>query len=217
MAPEPCPEAMSANSLVHHIIVDPHENTVFFPNQLDASIGDTILFTPVKVGDSIAQVSSGQPCQADGSLSPLNFSRLIFPYLVTTEDPVWFYRPAPQQDCAPRDNDTEMFSLNPSDHHAVNPSITTSVAQTDFTSVPQASSLFRTGDGPAASVLTAAPSIRIRPVNHSTSAINNSIWATGGPSPGARPSAFLGRAAAKEVSRSTVSLLIIYFHVVGLL
>jgi len=217
--PEPRPEAISWNSSIHHIIVDADEKTVFSPNQLNASIGDTVLFTPVKLGDGISQISLDQPCQAEGSLSPLNFSRLMFPYLVTAEDPAWFYRPAPQQACAPRGKETGIFSLNPSNPHTVNNGTTTTVAQTDFANVPHASSLWRTGDGPAASVFTATPSMGIWPTNNSTSATNSSIWASGAPSPGARPlgTSFLGRAAAKDISRSMVSLLITYYYVLAIL
>ena len=217
LTPEPHLETISFNSSIHHIIVGAGERAGFSPNQLNASIGDTILFTPVKLGDSIAQVSLDQNCQVDGSLSPLNFSRLIFPYLVTTEDLVWFYRAVPQRDYAPRGKDLGIFTVNPSNRHTVNTSTRTSVAPTNFTSVPQASSLLRTGNGPVASVLTMAPSIGEWLINNSTSATNSSIWATSAPHPGARPSgtSFFGRAATKEVSRSVVSLLITYYYIIG--
>ncbi|MCJ1455406.1 hypothetical protein MMC28_005761 [Mycoblastus sanguinarius] len=153
LTPEPHLETISFNSSIHHIIVGAGERAGFSPNQLNASIGDTILFTPVKLGDSIAQVSLDQNCQVDGSLSPLNFSRLIFPYLVTTEDLVWFYRAVPQRDYAPRGKDLGIFTVNPSNRHTVNTSTRTSVAPTNFTSVPQASSLLRTGNGPVASYI----------------------------------------------------------------
>jgi len=205
-------EAMSSNSSIHHIVVDTDVKTVFTPNQLNASVGDTILFTPVNLRDHIAQISLDRPCQANDLLSAVNFSRLMIPYLVTTDNPAWFYRPSPQQDCALRDKDRGIFSLNPSNRHSVNDSATTSVAQAISTSASRTSGLSWTGNGPAASVLTAVPSLGIWPTN-------NSIWATGVPSPGIRPSgaSFSGRAAMKEVSRGMVSLLITYYYVIGIL
>ncbi len=135
------PEAMSSNSSIHHIVVDTDVKTVFTPNQLNASVDDTILFTPVNLRDHIAQISLDRPCQANDLLSAVNFSRLMIPYLVTTDNPAWFYRPSPQQDCALRDKDRGIFSLNPSNRHSVNDSVTTSVAQAISTSAPQTSDL----------------------------------------------------------------------------
>jgi plastocyanin len=217
--PEASPEAMSSNSSIHHVVVDRDEKTVFTPNPLKASVGDTILFTPVNLGDHIVQISLDRPCQAVDSLSAVNFSRLMIPYMVTTEDPVWFYCPSPQQACAPRGKDRGIFSLNPSYRHTVNDGTTTSVAQGDSTSTPKTSSLLRTGNGPAASVLTAVPSLGMWPTSNNTWAMNSSIWATGAPRPGARPSglSFSGRAANKEVSRGVVSLLITYYYLIGIL
>lgn len=217
--PEPSPEAMSSKSSIHHVVVDTDEKTVFAPDQLNASVGDTILFTPVNVGAHIAQMSLDRSCQADDSLSAVNFSRLMIPYLVTMKDPAWFYCPSSQQGCAPHGKGRGIFSLNPSDRHTVDDSTTTSVPQASSTSTPQTSSLLRTGNIPAASVLTAVPSLGVWPTSNSTWATNESIWATGAPRPGARPSglSFSGRAATKEVSRGAVSALITYYYVIGIL
>ena len=155
MISELYPEAMSCCSSIHRVIVNAGKKTFFSPRQLNASVGDIILFTPVRIGDRIAQVSPDQPCQSDGSLSPMNYSRLIFPYLVTTRDPAWFS--APQQDCAFRCNDTAIFSLNPSNYRTINNSTTTSDAQTIPTSVPRASHFLLTRDGLVASMLTTNP------------------------------------------------------------
>ncbi len=209
--PEPSPEAMSSESSIHHVVVDTDEKTVFAPGQLNASVGDTILFTPVNLGAKIAQMSLDRSCQVDDSLSAVNFSRLMIPYLVTTDDPAWFYCPSSQQGCAPYGKGRGIFSLNPSDRHT--DSDTTSAPQASSTSTPQTSSLLRTGNIPAASVLTAVPSLGVWPTSNSKWATNNSIWATGAPRPGARPSgfSFSGRATTKEESRGVVSALITYY------
>lgn len=214
---KPRPEAMSFNSSIHRVIVTANEKIVFSPNQLNAAVGDTILFTPVNFGDSIVQTSPDQPCQAVGSLSPLNFSRLIYPYLVTTEAPAWFNSQATQQDCAHHGKRSDIFILNPSNRPTVNVSTATSVAQSHFTSGPQASSLLRTANGPATSVLTALPSMGVWPINNCTAA-NSTIWATGAPNPWLQPSgtSFLGQAATKEISRTMVSLLITYYYFIGI-
>lgn len=210
---KPRPEAMSFNSSIYHVIVNANEKIVFSPNQLNAAVGDTILFTPVNFGDSIVQIPPDQPCQAAGSLSPLNFSRLIYPYLVTTEAPAWFNSQATQQDCAHHGKRSDIFILNPSKRPTVDGTAASAV-QTHFTSGPHASSLSRTGNGP---VLTALPSTGVRPINNCT-ATNSTIWATGAPSPGLQPSgtSFLGQAATKEVSRTIVSLLITYYYFIGI-
>jgi len=68
--------------------VDRDEKTIFTPNPLKASVGDTILFTSVNLKDYIVQISLDRPYQVVNSLSAVNFSRLIIPYIVITEDPI---------------------------------------------------------------------------------------------------------------------------------
>lgn len=51
--PEPNPEAMFADSSIHRVVVNTDEETVFIPNRLNASIGDTVMFTPVNLGTRI--------------------------------------------------------------------------------------------------------------------------------------------------------------------
>ena len=134
-------EAMSSDSSIHHIVVDIDVKTVFTSNQLNAFVDDIILFTPVNLRNHIAQISLDRPCQADDLLSAVNFSRLMISYLITTDNSAWFYRPSPQQNCALRDKDREIFSLNPSNRHSVNDSATTSVAQVISTSASRTSGL----------------------------------------------------------------------------
>ena len=205
-------EAMSSDSSIHHIVVDIDVKTVFTSNQLNAFVDDIILFTPVNLRNHIAQISLDRPCQADDLLSAVNFSRLMISYLITTDNSAWFYRPSPQQNCALRDKDREIFSLNPSNRHSVNDSATTSVAQVISTSASRTSGLSWTGNEPAASMLIAIPSLGIR-------STNNSTWATGVSSSEIRSSgaSFSGRAAMKKVSRGMVSLLITYYYVIGIL
>ena len=210
--PEPDPDAMFANSSIHQVIVDADEKTVFTPNQLNASIGDTILFTPVNLRDRIFRITLEQLCQPSDSLSAINFSRLIFPYLVTTGDPTWFSCPLPQPDCAPRGSRREIFGLNPSNRDTANASNTASAPQMNSMGSPQTPGLSQTGTRPAV-VITAVPSLGMWSTSNGTSAMNSSIWATGEPTPGAQPSgtSFSGRAATTEISRSVLSLLIAYY------
>lgn len=216
--PEPNPDAMSANSLIHQVVVDEDKRTVFTPSQLNASIGDTILFTPVNLGDRIFRIALEQPCQAGDSLSAINFSRLIFPYLVTTGDPTWFSCQLPQRDCAPRGNRREVFGLNPLNRDTANTSNTASAIQMNSMSPLQTPGWSQTGTRPAV-VITAVPSLGMWPTSNGTSAMNSSIWATGEPTPRAQPSgtSFSGRAATTEISRGVLSLLIAYHYVIGIL
>ncbi len=205
-------EAMSSNSFIHHIVVDIDVKTVFTPNQLNASVDDIILFTSVNLRNHIAQTSLDRPCQADDLLSAVNFFRLMIPYLITTDNSAWFYRSSPQQNCALRDKDREIFSLNSSNRHSVNDSATASVAQAISTSASRTFDLSWTGNESAASVLIAISSLSIW-------STNNSTWAIDIPSPGIRSSGalFSNRTAMKKVSRSMISLLIIYYYVIGIL
>ncbi len=205
-------EAMSSNSSIHHIVVDIDVKTVFTPNQLNAFVDDTILFTPVNLRNHIAQTSLDRPCQADDLLSAVNFFRLMIPYLITTNNSAWFYRPSSQQNCALRDKDREIFSLNSSNRHSVNDSATASVAQTISTSASRTFDLSWTENESAASVLIAIPSLSIW-------STNNSTWAIDISSPEIRSSetSFSGRAAMKKVSRSMISLLITYYYVIEIL
>ncbi len=127
-------EAMSLNSLIHHIIVDIDVKTVFTSNHLNAFVDDIILFISMNLRDHIAQIFLNRLCQADDLLSAVNFFRLMISYLITMNNSAWFYRLSSQQNYALRDKDREIFSLNSSNHHSVNNSVTTSVAQIISTS-----------------------------------------------------------------------------------
>ncbi len=205
-------EAMSSNSLIHHIVVDIDVKTVFTSNQLNAFVNDIILFISVNLRDHIAQISLDWLCQADDLLSAVNFFRLMISYLITTNNSAWFYRSSSQQNCALRDKDREIFSLNSSNHHSVNDSATASVAQAISTSASRTFNLSWTENESIASVLIAISSLSIW-------STNNSIWAIDIPSSEIRSSetSFSDRAAMKKVSRDMISLLIIYYYVIEIL
>ena len=168
-------EAMSSNSLIHHIVVDIDVKTVFTSNQLNAFVDDIILFISVNLRNHIAQTSLDRFCQADDLLSAVNFFRLMISYLITTNNSAWFYRSSSQQNCTLRDKDREIFSLNSSNHHSVNDSATASVAQTISTSASRTFDLSWTENESIASVLIAISSLSIW-------STNNSIWAIDIPS-----------------------------------
>lgn len=195
---EPPPEAMFYNLSIHRVIVDADEKTLFSPNQLKAPVGDTIFFTPVKPGDRVARVFSNQTCQTDGSLSPVNFSRLILPYLVTSEAPVRF--------CRLEGGLASLFTLNPSHRHVINLSAVASVALPNHGGVVPISAV-----SPIA-LFTTAPSVGVEPFGNSTPFRNSSIWATG-TSHMVRPSAvpFLGSASTKNISKSICALLTAFY------
>ena len=205
-------EAISSNSSIHHIVVDIDLKTVFTFNQLNAFVDDIILFISVNLRDHIAQISLNRLCQADHLLSAVNFFRLMIPYLITTNNSAWFYRSSSQQDCALRDKDREIFNLNPLNRQLVNDSATASVAQAISTSASRTFGLSWTENEPAASVLTAIPSLNIW-------STNNSIWAIDVSTSEIRPSeaSFSDRAVMKEIFRSMISLLITYYSVIGIL
>ncbi len=205
-------EAMSSNSLIHHIVVDIDVKTVFTSNQLNAFVNDIILFISVNLRDHIAQISLDRSCQANDLLSAVNFFRLMISYLITTNNSAWFYRSSSQQNCALRDKDREIFSLNSSNRHSVNNSVTTSVAQTISTSASRTFNLSWTENESIASVLIAISSLSIW-------STNNSIWAIDVSSSEIRSSeaSFSDRAAMKKVFRDMISLLIIYYYVIEIL
>ncbi len=205
-------EAMSSNSLIHHIVVDIDVKTVFTSNQLNAFVDDIILFISVNLRDHIAQISLDRLCQADDLLSAVNFFRLMISYLITTNNSAWFYRSSSQQNCALRDKDREIFSLNSSNRHSVNDSATASVAQTISTSASRTFDLSWTENESIASVLIAISSLSIWSTNNSIWAIDISsseIWSS--------ETSFSDRAAMKKVSRNMISLLIIYYYVIEIL
>ena len=205
-------EAMSLNSSIHHIVVDINVKTVFTSNQLNAFVDDIILFISVNLRNHIAQISLDRFCQANDLLSAVNFFRLMISYLITTNNSAWFYRSSSQQNCALRDKDREIFSLNSSNHHSVNDNVTTSVAQTIFTSASWTFNLSWTENESIASMLIAISSLSIW-------STNNSIWAINVLSSEIRSSktSFSDQAAMKKVSRDMISLLIIYYYVIEIL
>ncbi len=205
-------EAMSLNSLIHHIVVDINVKTVFTSNQLNAFVDDIILFISVNLRDHIAQISLDRLCQANDLLSAVNFFRLMISYLITMNNSAWFYRSSSQQNCALRDKDREIFSLNSSNRHSVNDSVTTSVAQAISTSASRTFNLSWTENESIASVLIAISSLNIW-------STNNSIWAIDVSSSEIRSSetSFSDRAAMKKVFKDMISLLIIYYYVIEIL
>ncbi len=205
-------EAMSSNSSIHHIVVDINVKTVFTSNQLNAFVNDIILFILMNLRNHIAQISLDRLCQANDLLSAVNFFRLMISYLITTNNSAWFYRSSSQQNCALRDKDREIFSLNSSNRHSVNNSIITSVAQTISTSASRTFNLSWTENESIASVLIALSSLSIWSTNNSIWAINVSsseIWSS--------ETSFSDWTAMKKVSRSMISLLIIYYYVIEIL
>lgn len=207
------PGPIYSTSVIHQVVIDKDKKTLFTPDQLSASIGDIIVFTPVDLGDTVAQATLDWPCQAQVVLSAVNFSRLMYPYLVTTQNPAWFYSSSHQQDCALGGSDQRTFSLNPSDRHLVNVSTTSSGIPTASTSSSEAPGMVWTGYGGSTGLaLTATPSLGTWPMNFS-------IWATGAPSATAQPSriSFPGRASAKEVSRGMIYFFLSYCYVIGIL
>ncbi len=205
-------ETMSLNSLIHHIVVDIDVKTVFTSNQLNAFVNDIILFISVNFRNHIAQIFLDQLCQANDLLSTVNFFRLMISYLITTNNSAWFYRSSSQQNCALHDKDREIFSLNSSNRHSVNDSVTTSVAQAISTSASWTFDLSWTENESITSVLIAISSLSIW-------STNNSIWAINVSSSEIRSSetSFSDWAAMKKVSRNMISLLIIYYYVIEIL
>jgi len=193
-------EAISPTSLIHQIVVDKDKESAFYPTHLSASIGDVVLFTPVDPSDSIVQINPGLPCQAEKTLTAVNFSRLLFPYLVSTTTPIWFSYSLSQRDCSVKKGSEMIFYLNPSRRHLVNNSIAASSLAMQPTS-SQVSGISWVG---TASAIASCPLIRpTRTALWPTGlwAGNNSTWPTGtrsATSPPA-PSSFFGRAAISEV------------------
>lgn len=210
-ASESWPDTISPASLIHQIVVDHDGPDTFTPKRLSASVGDVILFTPMDVSDTIVELTSDGSCQADNVLNAVNFSRLIFPFLVTSTDPLWFSRSSPYGDCTLVRRNRALFSLNPRAHHSVSVSSTT-VTEADSVILSPISGLYWTG---TALAVTAAPSSGGRPTAGWTT--NNSMGTTGFPHPNARPSPtpFLGQATAMEVSSGTMCFLVAYCFIVG--
>jgi len=59
---KPAPGPISSTSVIHQVIINKDKKTLFTPNQVIASIGDIIVFTPVDRGDTVAQATLNWPC-----------------------------------------------------------------------------------------------------------------------------------------------------------
>lgn len=132
---------ISSTSVIHQVVIDKDRKTLFTSDQLSAFIDDIIVFTSMNLDDTVAQATLDWPCQAQVVLSAVNFFRLMYSYLVTTQNPAWFYSSSHQQDCALGDSDQRTFSLNPSDRHLINVSTTLSGIPTASMSFSEASGM----------------------------------------------------------------------------
>lgn len=78
-------KAMFANASIHQIVVDTIKETIFVPNQLSAFIDDIVMFISMNPRSHVYTITSDRSCQADDSLNVINFSKLMFSYLMTIE------------------------------------------------------------------------------------------------------------------------------------
>ncbi len=206
-------EPISSTSVIHQVVIDKNRKTLFTSNQLSAFIDDIIVFTSMNLDDTVAQATLNWPCQAQVVLSAVNFFRLMYSYLVTTQNSAWFYSSSHQQNCALDDSDQRTFSLNSSDRHLINVSTTLSDISTVSMSFSEASGMVWTGyDDSTGLALTATSSLSI-------SLMNFSIWAIDASSATAQSSriSFPDRASTKKVSRSMICFFLFYCYVIEIL
>ncbi len=206
-------EPISSTSVIHQVVIDKNRKTLFTSNQLSAFIDNIIVFTSMNLDDTVAQATLNWSCQAQVVLSVVNFFRLMYSYLVTTQNSAWFYSSSHQQNCALDDSDQRTFSLNSSDRHLINVSTTLSDISTVSMSFSEASDMVWTDyDDSTGLALTATSSLSI-------SLMNFSIWAIDAPSATAQPSriSFPDRASTKKVSRDMICFFLFYCYVIEIL
>ena len=79
-------ESIFSTLVIHQVIIDKNRKTLFTSNQLSAFIDDIIVFTSMNLDDTVTQATLNWPCQAQVVLSVVNFFRLMYSYLITTQN-----------------------------------------------------------------------------------------------------------------------------------
>ncbi len=166
-------KSIFSTSIIHQVVIDKNRKTLFTSNQLSAFIDDIIVFTSMNLDDTVTQATLNWSCQAQVVLSVVNFFRLMYSYLITTQNSAWFYSSSHQQNCALDDSNQRTFSLNSSDQHLINVSTTLSDSSTVSMNFSKASDMIWTDyDDSTDLALTATSSLSISLMNFSIWAIN---------------------------------------------
>ena len=104
--------------LSHMVDVGVGDNTIFVPNQVDASVGDVVVFRFLKFGLTLTQSTLEHPCNPSGkfdagfrTFKAWNQTNETVTFSVQKPDPVWFF--CRQSTTAPHCNAGMLFGLNP--------------------------------------------------------------------------------------------------------
>lgn len=167
----------------------------------------------MNLDDTVTQATLNWSCQAQVVLSVINFFKLMYSYLITTQNSAWFYSSLHQQNCALDDSDQRTFSLNFSDWHLNNVSTTSSDISTVSMSFSEASDMIWTDyDDSTDLALTATSSLSISFMNFSiwaidvSSAIVQLLWIL-----------FSDQTSMKKVSRNMICFFLFYCYVIEIL
>ncbi len=121
----PAPESTSGilsptitKGISHMVDVGVGEETLFVPNQVDASVGDVVIFQFFKFGLTLTQSTLEHPCDPSGGFNagfrtskPWNQTNETVTFPVQNSDPAWFF--CRQSTAAPHCNAGMLFGLNP--------------------------------------------------------------------------------------------------------
>lgn len=104
--------------LSHMVDVGVGEKTIFVPNQVDASVGDAIVFRFLKFDLTLIQSTLEHPCNPSGEFDAgfrtskaWNHTNETVTFSVQNPDPVWFF--CRQSTTAPHCDAGMLFGLNP--------------------------------------------------------------------------------------------------------
>lgn len=217
-APTSTSETVSSTSTharFHMVDVGVGEDTQFAPNQVDASVGDVVIFRFLKFGLTLTQSTLEHPCDRSGGFDagfqtskPWNHTNETVTFHVQNLDPTWFF--CRQSTAAPHCNAGMLFGLNPGDEmgqllatagssviSTMSDCFATNGAVNFFPTGGSAVSYFPTG-GSAASYLPSGGSVALPTMPPGLTSVPQGVFYTGYAGTGG--TGYIGTSAANIVS-----------------
>ena len=138
--------ATSTGPTSYMVDVGARGDTLFVPNQLNASVGDVIRFRFLKLNHTLTQSTLEDPCTSNGGFdtgfqffNPLNQTNKTLDFVVPNTDPAWFF--CHQTIDTPHCRKGMVFGLNPAGN------MNQYLANAQSTTVGTAVSFYPTGSG----------------------------------------------------------------------
>lgn len=145
--------ATATGQTTYMVDVGARGDTLFVPNQLNASVGDVIHFRFLKLNHTLTQSTLEDPCTSNGGFdtgfhffNPLNRTDKILDYVVPNTDPAWFF--CHQTIDTPHCRKGMVFGLNPAgnmNQYLANAKYSTVGTAVSFYPTGSAASSFPTG------------------------------------------------------------------------